>query len=193
MILKVIIAFILLKFITASEVCCGSATRGQRLYVDVSSDSDFQLWLKMERKHTQVTLHVQGRGTNNEKKNFHQRFLWHNTEDYKGFPSNQNVTNRLGITNEVILSVGITATAPIELIVCRNSFSTTFPLRLSGCLPPAAAPPSPRSGPPLQDGLQDNIYEEWQERPAIATAAPARINTHKDNIQKLKMEMFQVN
>lgn len=124
MILPVIIAFILLKFITASEVCCGSAARGQRLDVDVSSDSDFQLWLKMERKHTRVTLHVLGKGTNNESKTFQQGFLWHNTEDYKGFPSNQNVTNRLGITNEVILSVGITANAPIEWIVCRNSFST---------------------------------------------------------------------
>ncbi|XP_045597126.1 uncharacterized protein [Procambarus clarkii] len=88
-------------------------------------------------------------------------------------PASNNTVVTVLVVMVVVLVV-VLAAAGAYIHRLRNSLNQYNGVHLPKCdrqVYPAAAPPSSRSGPPLQDGLQENIYEEWQERPAVAAAS----------------------
>ncbi|XP_045581345.1 uncharacterized protein [Procambarus clarkii] len=226
MIISVILVSLLLKLITANEENCGPSIRGQYLHYDVSSDPDFQLWLKMTRKNTWVYMRVETVASHRPQVlSRNTLYVLSNTEEYRRFPNaNYRNLHKINRINR-FYSLSMWSNASMEWIFCKTSNSSRAP-SLPACnttdapsLPAcnteavtvlvvlvvvvlvllAAAiayihhlrktltqfvvsqfkynkysnedssqqPWSPHTRP----SIQDNIYEEWQERPPAAGAS----------------------
>nr|XP_053650525.1 uncharacterized protein LOC128700999 isoform X1 [Cherax quadricarinatus] len=123
MILQMIIIFIKVLSITASEVNCDSPLRGKETFFNVPSENNFCLWYKMDEKYTQLNFTYRTNVWDSELPPvINYSGVRSNTEEYISITSDDILTQLKETSQNIrqINSVTITGNATMEWIKCKN-------------------------------------------------------------------------